>query len=666
MPLLRGIGLFLLFLITGAGCHDNDELVSTHSNAGAAGQAAGEAGGPGTVVSLELTPRELSLAAGTSSDVQATLVPSVGTTADVTSEATWTSSAPGVATVEGGTVSGHKRGTAKITVTASRLVATLTVTVTEATLLRLSITPPSPILARGMQEQLTATGVFTDNTTQDLTKQVTWSAATKTVARVGAAGLLTAVSVGSTDVSARLGTTSATTLVTVSAAVVDSIALTPPDPSLPKGMTRVLIATATLSDGTTEAVSTQAQWTSSDEAVATVDRSGVVTTIAVGKTTISVSVAGVTGSTSVTVVGASLVSIGVTPAASTVVKGLTKQLTAMGSYSDSTLLDLTNQVTWASNDNSIASISNATGSRGLAATTGVGSASISATLSGVSGSTTLTVSAATLVSISVTPAAPSVAKGLTRQFTATGTYSDESTQNLTTAATWASSDTTKATVSNAAGSEGLASTAALGSTSISATLSSITGATVLTVSAATLVSIAVTPAVPSVAKGLTQQFMAVGSYTDASTQNLTTTATWASNDSTKATISNAVGSQGLATGADLGSASISATFTGVSGSATLTVSAATLVSIAVTPANSWVFPAQTRQFTAIGTYTDGSTQALTATATWASSKTEVTISNALGSKGLATADNSYFWSSTQISATVGAQVGSTTLFLILD
>jgi len=176
----------------------------------------------------------------------------------------------------------------------------------------------------------------------------------------------------------------------------------------------------------------------------------------------------------------------------------------------------------------------------------------------------------------------------------------------------------------------------------------------------------VTPAVPSVAKGLTQQFMAVGSYTDASTQNLTTTATWASNDSTKATISNAVGSQGLATGADLGSASISATFTGVSGSATLTVSAATLVSIAVTPANSWVFPAQTRQFTAIGTYTDGSTQALTATATWASSKTEVTISNALGSKGLATADNSYFWSSTQISATVGAQVGSTTLFLILD
>jgi len=618
------------------------------------------------VASLELTPRKLSLAAGTSSDVQATLLVSDGTTADVTSDATWVSNAPEVATVAGGTVSGLKRGTAEITVTASSLVATLTVTVTESTLLSLSITPPRPMLARGLEMQLSATGVFTDNTTQDLTKQVTWTSVTKTVASVSSAGLLTAVSVGSTNVSAKFGTVSATALVTVSAAVLDSIALTPPEPSMPKGTTRALTATATLSDGTTEAVTDQAEWTSTDESVATVNSSGVVTAIAVGTSTISASVAGVTGSTKVTVVGASLLSIGVTPAAPSVVKGLTRQFTATGTFSDSTVLDLTSQVTWSSNANLVATISNAAGSHGLAATNGVGSASISATFTGVSGSTTLTVTAATLVSIGVTPAAPSVAKGLTQQFSATGTYTDASTQNLTTAATWASSDTEKATISNAAGSQGLATTAAVGPTSISATLLGVTGTTALTVSPAMLVSIVVTPATPSVAKGLTQQFTAVGSYTDSSTQNLTATATWASSDPTKATISNAVGSQGLATATDVGTASISATFSGVGGSTTLTVTAPMLLSIAVTPANSWVFPTQTRQFTAIGTYTGGSTQDLTTSATWASSKTEVTISNAIGSKGLATADNSYFWQSTQISATLGATVGSTTLFLILD
>ncbi|MEI9952379.1 MAG: Ig-like domain-containing protein [Pseudomonadota bacterium] len=659
MTLLRLLGLLVLFLITGVGCEDNDGVVPRSSaNAGAAGQAAGDAGGPGTAASLELTPRQLSIAAGTSADVQATLVAGDGTTEEVTNKAAWTSSAPEVAAVEGGTVSALKRGTAEITVTASGVVATLTVTVTEATLLTLSITPPTPVLARGLQKQLTATGVFSDNTTQDLTKQVTWTSATKTVANVSSAGLLTALSVGSTKITAKFATTSATTVVTVSPAVVGSIALTPPQPSIPKGITGTLTATATLSDGTTEAVTTQAEWTSSDESIATVTSSGVVSAIAVGKATISASVAGVTGSTEVTVVSASLVSIGVTPASPSVAKGLTQQFTAMGSYSDSTVVDITSQVTWASN-NAVATISNATGSRGLAATSGVGSASISATLSGVSGSTTLTVSAATLVSIGVTPAAPSVAKGLARQFSATGTYTDASTQNLTAAVTWASSDSTKATVSNASDSRGLASTAAVGTTSISATFGALSASTTLTVSAATLVSISVAPATPSVAKGLTQQFTAVGTFTDASTQNLTATATWVSSDTAKVTISNAAGSQGLASAADIGAATISATLSGVSGSTTSTVSPATLVSIAVTPVEPSVAKGLTRQFSATGTYTDASTQNLTAAVTWASSdSTKATVSNAPDSRGLA---STAAVGTTSISATLGALSGSTTL-----
>ena len=54
------------------------------------------------------------------------------------------------------------------------------------------------------------------------------------------------------------------------------------------------------------------------------------------------------------------------------------------------------------------------------------------------GSTVLTVTAATLVSIAVTPANPSIAKGTTQQFTATGTYSDSSTANITSSVTWSS------------------------------------------------------------------------------------------------------------------------------------------------------------------------------------------------------------------------------------
>ena len=87
--------------------------------------------------------------------------------------------------------------------------------------------------------------------------------------------------------------------------------------------------------------------------------------------------------------------------------------------------------------------------------------------------------AATLTSIAVTPANPSIEVGGTQQFTATGTYSDGSTQNLTGSVTWASSNTGVATINSA----GLATAVSAGSTTISATLSGVTGSTTLTVSA---------------------------------------------------------------------------------------------------------------------------------------------------------------------------------------
>jgi Big-like domain-containing protein len=88
-----------------------------------------------------------------------------------------------------------------------------------------------------------------------------------------------------------------------------------------------------------------------------------------------------------------------------------------------------------------------------------------------SSAATLTVSsAATLQSIAVTPATPSIASGATQQFTATGTYSDNSTKNITTSVTWASSNPLFATIGAATG---LATGLAVGTTEITATLGSV-------------------------------------------------------------------------------------------------------------------------------------------------------------------------------------------------
>src|SRR5207248_1736995 len=195
--------------------------------------------------------------------------------------------------------------------------------------------------------------------------------------------------------------------------------------------------------------------------------------------------------------------------------------------------------------------------------------------SGVTGSTTLTVGPAVLVSIAVTPANPSIPKGTTQQFTATGTYSDGSTVDLTSSAAWVSSNPAVATIT----AGGLASGAAPGTSQVSASSGGVSGSTTLTVGPAVLVSIAVTPANPSIPKGPPQHVTAPSTYSDGTTHDLTSSATWVSSNSAVATIT----AGGLAGGAAQGTSQVSATSGGVTGSTTLTVGPATLVSIAVTP-----------------------------------------------------------------------------------
>jgi hypothetical protein len=180
-----------------------------------------------------------------------------------------------------------------------------------------------------------------------------------------------------------------------------------------------------------------------------------------------------------------------------------------------------------------------------------------------------------LVSIAVTPTAPAVALGRGQQFTATGTFSDSSTSDLTTAVTWRSSDTTVATVSNANGSRGLASSAGTGSTTVSATDpgTGIASSTTLSVTPAVLVSIGISPLAPTVARGSGQQFTATGTYSDNSTQNLTTSVVWSSSNTAAATISNASGSNGFASSVAQGATMITANHgaSSLSASTTLTV-----------------------------------------------------------------------------------------------
>jgi uncharacterized protein YjdB len=192
-------------------------------------------------------------------------------------------------------------------------------------------------------------------------------------------------------------------------------------------------------------------------------------------------------------------------------------------------------------------------------------------------STVLTVTGATVQSIAITPSiATTIYIGAPFQFTATGTFSDSSTQDLTAQVTWKSATTAVATVSNTAGSNGVVTPVKVGTTTISASLAgkSATSA-IITVSAATLQTISIAPLSPSVKVAKTLQLTATGHYSDGSSQDLTksTSLTWSSSNTAVATVANKPPkNKGLAKGVMVGTVTIKAQMKGsASGTTTLTV-----------------------------------------------------------------------------------------------
>jgi hypothetical protein len=557
------------------------------------------------------------------------------------------------------TVKGLLPGTAMIEATLDDLTATATVTVGAAPIASIGITPPNPSLAKGTTVQLTATAMFGDATTADITDTATWSSVNNNVATVAADGTVRGVAVGSTMIKAVKDGVTGTTNVTITAATLVSIAVTPTNPTVVKGRTVALTATGTFTDNSTQNLGAMVTWSSANDALVSVTAAGVAKGEAVGTAAVTATLGALSGATDVTVSPATLVSLAVTPTMPSVAKGLVQQFTATGTYTDGTTGNLTTSVVWTSSNQVIASISNAAGTNGQATAVDPGSSLITATMGAFSDSTTMTVTPAVLASIAITPTNPSVPKGRTRQFTAMGTFTDATVVDMTNTVGWASSDETKATISNAAGSRGLATAANPGPTTISATFGLMSTTTVMTVTPADLVSIGVTPVNPSIAKGRTQQFVATGTFSDTTTANITDTVTWTSTVPANASISNAAGSRGLATGLLVGSTQIRATSGAISGTTNLTVTDAVLVSINVTPAAPSVAKGRTQQFTATGTFSDASTVDLTGTVLWSTTAPAIaTISNAAGSRGLAT---TLAVGPTDVVATSGAVTGSTTL-----
>ncbi|HCM1333070.1 TPA: Ig-like domain-containing protein [Vibrio parahaemolyticus] len=599
------------------------------------------------VASMVVTPSNAMTPNGLTKAFTATVTLTDGTPIDVTNDPaiSWSSSDTSIATIETGNTSGGngvatgvETGMVMITATGSANGTTLTesaeLTVTDAVITDLQVTPANDTTPIGLSKQFTAIALLSDGVeTLDVTNEsaISWSSSNTSIATIDASGLATGSSTGIVTITAH-GTTSegtnvvGTATLEVTDAIVTSLVVTPKDKSVAKGLEQQFTATAYLSDGTNSIDVTNdpsISWTTDDASVS-ISATGLAKGEAVGSANITALGTTPEGNTlsdsgELTVTDAVVMELQVTPPNDSTPAGLTKQFTATALMSDGSSVPATDNalVSWTSSDTDIATITTGLAS-GNGVATGVVSGTVSITAEGTIDSTTfkgeatLEVTDAIAQSLTVTPLDPSIAKGLNQQFVAEITYSDKSTNIVTTdpSTNWSSDVTGVATIT----ADGLAHGVETGTAMITAGGTydgvALQDSTSLTVTAAEMLSIDVTPAISSIAKGLSQQFTAIATFTDG-TQDITTDSgtSWVSTNTAAVTISTAGADMGLASGDAVGSTTIQATNAGMTGTASLEVTSAELVSIDLEPDPLSVEEGKTGLLTALGTYTDTATDA---------------------------------------------------------
>ncbi|WP_109484531.1 beta strand repeat-containing protein [Occallatibacter savannae] len=504
-------------------------------------------------------------------------------------------------------------------------------------------------LSAGTTLQLTAQGNYSDGTIADITSQVTWSSSDSTIAKLSTAGLLTSYKSGSVIATATQGTVSGTLAITVNGAALSSITVSG-NGALAAGQSEQLAAQGTYTDSSTQVLTSQVSWSTSDATVATVSNTGMLKSLKAGTVTITATMNSVSGTAGVTVGSAVLSTINVGVTAASLASGNTEQLTATAVYSDNSTQTVTSQAVWQSSDATVASIA----AGGLLTALKTGNVTVTATWNSISGNAGIAVTAPALSSITVSPVAFSIASGQNKQLSALGTYSDGTSQDVTSQATWSSS-TSAAGVS----ASGLVTGSSAGTSTITATIGSKSGSAVATVSAAALQSISLNPLAASIATGQTQVFAANGMFSDGSQTDITSAVTWSSASTNFATIDQT----GLATGVSAGVSAISAASGSVTSAvpAQLTVTPAVLTEIDIAPDAQYIPVGGQLQLSLTGTYSDGSTQDVTANATWSSS--DPTLASVDPATGIVTGVANSNNNPVTITATYGSITNTTTVYV---
>ncbi|MFM9282111.1 Ig-like domain-containing protein [Paenibacillus jiagnxiensis] len=604
------------------------------------------------VSKIVLSANSGQLMVGETLKLTATAIYSDAKTSDVTINADWTSDDTSIASVYNGTVTAKSVGTATIVAIfkdgdGKTFSQSASITVTKK-VKALTADVMSLNIRKGTSEQITLTATYSDNTTDNtVANEAEWASSNSAVATV-VNGAVTGVGAGTATITGVYGKQTVSVEVTVD--VVKRITPSTTDVSLllsdaPEKVT----LTATFPDGTTEDVTANAEWSSSDETVADVLK-GSITPYKQGTAVIKAEYGTKTVTINVTVEKTSKLTVDNEDLYLEI--GGEKQLKLTASYPEAAAKDVTADAQWTSSDESIASVY-----KGKVTGNKAGAATITAKY----GDRTVTIKVSVEVARYLDFNQSQVnldSVGGKQQLELTATFADGTRKNVTASASYTSSNPSVADVK-----EGYVIGYSAGTTTITASYGTQTATLPVKVGQVNKLSVDKSEVYLDV-KGTHQPVLKDENGTDVTSQ-----ATWASSNEDIAYVSDG----GLITAYNSGTATVTATYGGKS--ATITVNVETASHLDIGSSKISMSPnGEPVQLTAKVTYTDGSTEVVTDSATWTSDKDSIVYVNkgklTAYNKGTAVITATYNGKTATVTVTVGEptklEVKSKSLVLDID
>ena len=457
---------------------------------------------------LAISPASTSMVAGSSQTFSATASDAYSNSlGDVSSHTTFSISPDG--SCAGAICTATATGPHTVTASNAGATATAALTVNAGPLASITLNPASASIVAGASQAYTATAYDAySNSRGNVTTSTTFAISPDGSCTVSTC---TTTTVGSHTITAAYSGVSATAILTVTTGPLASITLSPNSTTMATGGSQAYSAAGfdqygnSLGDATSQTTFTIAP----DGSCSTVT----CTTTLTGVHTITGTDSGFIASATLTVNGGTLSSLTISPASSSITAGTSQTYASNGFNQYGQSLGVVTSLTTFT----IAPDGSCAGA--VCTATASGTHTVTATDSGVSTTVTLTVNAAGLASITLSPASTSMTAGSSQTYAATGfdTYGN-SLGDLTTSTVF--------TVTPNGSCSGAACTATLAGThTVTGTNSTKTATTTLTVNAGATVSLGLTPVSSSIVLNASQAYIATGLDTYSNPTSALTSAT---------------------------------------------------------------------------------------------------------------------------------------------